>query len=414
MSEIGAKLREIRKKENVSLRDVERLTGVNSGYLSQLERGEVVQPKPAVLHKIAKGYGVPFAQLMRWAGYIEDDAEELTTNQRIALKTLGDPTDEEVRALREILNVMRGTKRRAFAALHLPDTPLDRDDAEEIRRYAMSLLKEAGALGQRPTPLTDIQQAAGLVAAGQITLSPEDHSNLVARFGGWVNRALKRLLGSVDLRSKEVWVKEDLHPMQERFVIAHEIGHTILPWQHHSFAYLDDQERLRPDISADYEREANYAAAEILFQGDQLRKEADSSKLSISTIMELGDSFGASIVASARRIAESSRRECAVAIAWRRQDGVLARTHLFTSTSFEDRFRWRSGLMPTEEIRAALRAASSWPRSSEFVVEDARSTPRVVRAESMFTGYASVAIFVPEKPHQRLLAGADLREFKGA
>jgi len=414
MASIGAHLREIREKEGVSLREIERLTGVNSGYLSQLERGDVVQPKPAILHKISKAYGVPFSQLMRWAGYIDDDEEELTPNQRIALKTLGDPTDEELKALKEIFNVMRGRKQRAFAALHLSDVPLEPEDAQEIHKYSMALLREADALGRRPTPLQDIQETAGLVAAGEINLTPEDRSSLVAKFGGWVNRAMRRLLGSVDFRSKEVWVKEDLHPMQERFVIAHEIGHTILPWQHDIFAYLDDKERLKPAISADYEREANYAAAEILFQGDQIREEADSSRLSISKVLELGDSFGASIVASARRIAESSRRDCAVAIAWRRQDGVLARTHLFTSVSFEKRFRWRSGLMPAEEIRNALRATSAWPRSSEIVVQDVGFSPRVIRVESMFTGYASVAMFVPEKPHKRVLSGASLMESRGA
>src|SRR5918996_6222922 len=85
---LGARLRETREGSGLTLREVERRTGLNTGYLSQLERGEVSQPTPAVLQKVAVGYGIPFHVLMRWVGYVEE-GESLSPNQARALSYLG-------------------------------------------------------------------------------------------------------------------------------------------------------------------------------------------------------------------------------------------------------------------------------------------------------------------------------------
>ena len=53
----GDRLRQLREKSGRSLRDVATKAGLNHGYLSQLERGEIAEPAPSVLHKLAAGYG---------------------------------------------------------------------------------------------------------------------------------------------------------------------------------------------------------------------------------------------------------------------------------------------------------------------------------------------------------------------
>src|ERR1700733_409719 len=65
---LGERLRAIRTERGLSLREVERRSGVNSGYLSQLERNEIANPTPSVLQKVARAYDEPFTVLMRWAG----------------------------------------------------------------------------------------------------------------------------------------------------------------------------------------------------------------------------------------------------------------------------------------------------------------------------------------------------------
>src|SRR3954462_8021777 len=93
---LGERLRTSRKEAGLTLRDVEKRSGVNSGYLSQLERGEIANPGPSVLQKVAKGYAEPFPALMQWAGYIEEDPNALSLNAKRALNVLGeDFTDQE-------------------------------------------------------------------------------------------------------------------------------------------------------------------------------------------------------------------------------------------------------------------------------------------------------------------------------
>ena len=45
---LGERLRELRESQGRTLREVAAKAGVNHGYLSQLERGEVSQPAPAM------------------------------------------------------------------------------------------------------------------------------------------------------------------------------------------------------------------------------------------------------------------------------------------------------------------------------------------------------------------------------
>ncbi len=64
--DIGALLKRLRGK--VSLREVNRRTGVSGSYLSQIERGEK-QPGPTVVRKLAELYRVDAQQLLRRAGH---------------------------------------------------------------------------------------------------------------------------------------------------------------------------------------------------------------------------------------------------------------------------------------------------------------------------------------------------------
>ena len=75
---LGERLRELRERQKISLREMERRSGINSGYLSQLERNEIAQPTPSVLNRLAAHYGEPVSVLMEWAGYIETDPEGLS------------------------------------------------------------------------------------------------------------------------------------------------------------------------------------------------------------------------------------------------------------------------------------------------------------------------------------------------
>ena len=98
---LGERLRDLRESEGRTLREVAAKAGVNHGYLSQLERGEVSEPAPSMLHKIADAYGESFLTLMRWAGYVESDESGITTNQARGLSYLGDDVSDRAAASRQ-------------------------------------------------------------------------------------------------------------------------------------------------------------------------------------------------------------------------------------------------------------------------------------------------------------------------
>ncbi len=392
---LGKRLAQVRKQRGETLRDIEQRSGLNNGYLSQLENGKIVHPSPSILQKVAKGYELRFEDVLQWAGYVAGPEDAVTPKQAVALSTvsaLGEPSDEELQALRAIVGVLQSNRSATYSAAS--DLPLDDEATAEIRRYALAVLREADALGRKPTPLEDIQEAARLVVAGEITLDARDRARLFERFGGWVNLAWKRLQGTFDFRTSEIWVAPELHAMKRRFVVSHEIGHAILPAHKQTFAYVDDFTRLPPFARDAYEREANQAAVEILLQGGRATDEFDSSPPSLEEICGISADFGASIVSTARYAVETSRRTVAVAIAHHNREG-LGPPHIYASRRFESGFAWKAGHTPWKEIDTALRTAHNRDHET-WVIEDVRQEPRVATAQKMNTGYAAIVLVVPD------------------
>ena len=71
--EFGKYIKELRTKRKKSIRQLGLLTGVSSGYLSQVERGVVIgTPKPDILRKLAPHLNVTFEELMIKAGHMDE------------------------------------------------------------------------------------------------------------------------------------------------------------------------------------------------------------------------------------------------------------------------------------------------------------------------------------------------------
>ncbi len=68
-------LKSLRGNQRMSLRDVERRTGVSNAYLGQIEQGKRPPPHPNILKKLAPIYDVSMYELMAAAGYL-DEAQE--------------------------------------------------------------------------------------------------------------------------------------------------------------------------------------------------------------------------------------------------------------------------------------------------------------------------------------------------
>ena len=104
---LGAKVRELRAGKGVSIRELSRQSELASGYISQLERGEVTQPTPSTLKRLADAYEMPVTTLMQWAGY---EVAQAPTSPRLAraMSAIGsDPSPGEVDAIEAVLRVLR-------------------------------------------------------------------------------------------------------------------------------------------------------------------------------------------------------------------------------------------------------------------------------------------------------------------
>jgi SOS regulatory protein LexA len=69
----GEYLKQLRNERRLSLRQLEKLSGVSNAYLSLLERGKKGIPSPDILKKIHGPLDVSYDELMEKAGYISSD-----------------------------------------------------------------------------------------------------------------------------------------------------------------------------------------------------------------------------------------------------------------------------------------------------------------------------------------------------
>lgn len=111
---LGDALRTARQRRGLSLRDVERLTGIRNAHLSQLETGGIARPEMALLWDLATVYELDFSRLLRLAGHSGGPAEtagERRQRMTVALRALGELTPEEQAAALDYIAELK--RRRA-------------------------------------------------------------------------------------------------------------------------------------------------------------------------------------------------------------------------------------------------------------------------------------------------------------
>jgi transcriptional regulator with XRE-family HTH domain len=55
----GTAIRAIREAQQISLRELQKKTGLNRGYLSRMERGLIREPSDPAVQKVASALAVP-------------------------------------------------------------------------------------------------------------------------------------------------------------------------------------------------------------------------------------------------------------------------------------------------------------------------------------------------------------------
>ena len=174
----------------------------------------------------------------------------------------------------------------------------------EVRR----LLRAAEVRDQVPTPKSAVIACAQLVETGELDLAEYEES-LSERASDFFHKAISKVLGFLDRRTKIIYVDPGLHDSRKTFVTYHEVVHKIAYWQHFTLTE-DDDVTLSLECETLFEAEANYGAAEILFQCDRFEAEARDYEMSIDSALYLSQRYDASYHSSLRRFAERSNRAC--------------------------------------------------------------------------------------------------------
>jgi transcriptional regulator with XRE-family HTH domain len=82
---LGSTLKRARTARGLSLRDVERRTGIKSGHLSQIETGTIAKPDMAILWDLALLYGLDFSRLAALAGLTSGAGTSDRSRQRVTV-----------------------------------------------------------------------------------------------------------------------------------------------------------------------------------------------------------------------------------------------------------------------------------------------------------------------------------------
>ncbi|WP_203332622.1 helix-turn-helix domain-containing protein [Planococcus beigongshangi] len=70
----GEYIKKIRTEKGLSMRELERRSGISQSYISQLEKGSQQNPKTDTIQKLANGLNTSYKDLMEKAGIIEVDS----------------------------------------------------------------------------------------------------------------------------------------------------------------------------------------------------------------------------------------------------------------------------------------------------------------------------------------------------
>src|SRR5215207_5417132 len=117
-----------------------------------------------------------------------------------------------------------------------------------LERIAERALREAGVAGRLPTPLEEVQRAAGIGARRDIAELPRA-----------IATPDRRLLGALWFERREVYVDLAQPEPRRRFTDAHEAIHALCPW-HEAVLREDTEDELFRETALAVEAEANYGA----------------------------------------------------------------------------------------------------------------------------------------------------------
>jgi hypothetical protein len=270
------------------------------------------------------------------------------------------------------------------------------DVTSEVRR----LLRAAGIKNQLPTPKEEILACQRLVVTGELDLA-EYEATLSEKALHFFHKAASKILGILDRRSDIIYIDPHAHDSRKLFVTYHEVAHSVLGWQR-IILTQEDEVTLSAECEDLFEAEANYGAADILFQCERFEKEAKDYELSMESAIYLSDRYDASRHATLRRFAERNHRPCLLMVLTPTQrehsDGRKSYYVVYSvpSVLFVDEFGDQPDLTfvnPGDDLGKILNDGLQ----GEIVLPDTKGFLRTCRVQAYSNGYKMFALIYPKQ-----------------
>jgi hypothetical protein len=262
---------------------------------------------------------------------------------------------------------------------------VDRFTRARLERIAEEALCAAGAWGRLPTPLEEVQRAAGIRARHDIAALPAG----IASPG-------RRLLGALWFERREVFVDLAQPAPRRRFTDAHEAMHALCPW-HEAVLREDTESELSLDTALAIEAEANFGAGLLIFQGRRFARRIADAPADMATVEQLAAEHGASRQATLHHFAQHHQRAVALLSIGRfpQSDGRLPVWRTVASPAFRRRFgHLAADLAPGGPLRELVEAARrfSAPVGARLALPDGSGTVRRWTADAHYNRRAFLVL----------------------
>lgn len=275
--------------------------------------------------------------------------------------------------------------------------------AGAVTDEVQKLLRAAGVRGQIPTPKPQILACSCLVESEELDLSRYEEC-IAGKAVGLFYKAMNKVRGFFDRRTKHLYVDPALTDSKKTFVTYHEVIHKIATWQHIQ-STEDDDLTISLDCEMLFESEANYGAAEIIFQCKTFEDEAKDFELSVASALYLAQKYAVSRHSALRRFAERNHRPCLLLILkkTRRQnsDGGISFfiSYAIPSESFLGKFGDPTALIfdgpfinPDHELGHILNNG----QAGEIILRDLRGFDRACAVECVDNTYHTFMLIHPK------------------
>ena len=207
------------------------------------------------------------------------------------------------------------------------------------------------------------------------------------------------LRGILDLKEKSIYLDENEKlQTRKRFSHAHEIGHYLMP-SHREYFYHCSNSDMKHSTLNILEREANQFASVLLFKGSLFHDHIeDYEKITFNSVARIAEIFGASFVASLRKvISETSKPAAMVIISENEGNGKIDYT-IGSQSMREKYFNEVSNIPSLSDLISSSRTSTrNDPHRLKLKSLSANGERVILNCQFYYNGYQHVGLICPQQ-----------------